>query len=204
MSRARFCGYCGAPRPVCSDSPRSPDVVCAACGHSTQVNATASGPALLVQTGIFAEDHILLLRRGLAPYAGQWAPVGGFVEAGESLETAAAREAREEVGIDLEVGHLVPHGVISLPELNQVHVLYLVILERRVPLHPALPEALEAAWFLEHEFPSSEVWDAHVNFDIGRLFARVRSGRLDFYQQTDTWLRVIGDDGRFTYLWNKK
>jgi 8-oxo-dGTP diphosphatase len=203
MSEARFCGYCGAPKPSCGDAAPSQGAVCSCCGHTTRINGLSAGPALLVQTGVFAEDHILLLRRGTAPYAGQWAPVGGFVEHGESLETAAAREAREEVGIDLDPRQLVPHGVISLPELNQVHVLFLVILGRRVPLHPALPEALEAGWFLEKDFPSGEVWDAHVNFDVGRLFARARSGRLDFYQQTDSWLRVIADDGRFTYLWNK-
>jgi ADP-ribose pyrophosphatase YjhB (NUDIX family) len=203
MSGARFCGYCGAPRPSV-DTPRSQDAACASCGHTTQINAASSGPALLVQTGIFAEDHILLLRRGLAPYAGQWAPVGGFVEPGESLETAAVREAKEEVGIDLEPGQLVPHGVLSLPVLNQVHVLFLVILARRVALQPAFPEALEAGWFLEKEFPAGEVWGAHANFDVGRLFARARRGRLDFYQQTDEWLRVIADDGGFTYLWQKK
>ena len=62
----------------------------------------ARGPALLVLVAVFADDSVLLHRRGVPPYEGQWAPPGGFVEAGESLEAAAIREVREESGISLE------------------------------------------------------------------------------------------------------
>ena len=55
-----------------------------------------SSRTLLVLTQIFAEDHILLLKRGLEPYRGKWAPPGGFVERGESSQAAAVREVWEE------------------------------------------------------------------------------------------------------------
>jgi ADP-ribose pyrophosphatase YjhB (NUDIX family) len=202
MSAARFCGHCGASLEKGAWREPPTDPACDACGRHTEVAAHRKGPSLLVQVGVFAENRILLLRRGTPPYAGRWAPVGGFVEPGESLEAAAIREAREEVGISLACEQLVPHGVISLPALDQVHVLYFVRLERAVGLNPAPPEALEAGWFTEDEFPSREIWDAHVNFDAGRLFERARSGRLDFYQQSERWLRVIEDDCRFTSLWS--
>ena len=61
------------------------------------------GPALLVLVAVFADDRVLL-HRGVAPYQGQRAPPGGFVEAGESLEAAAIREVWEEAGIKLGAG----------------------------------------------------------------------------------------------------
>jgi len=60
-------------------------------------------PSLTVDLVIFtiAEDDlkVLLIRRGQEPFKGRWALPGGFVEIDESLERAAARELKEEVGV---------------------------------------------------------------------------------------------------------
>lgn len=60
-------------------------------------------PSVTVDLVIFtiADDDlkVLLIRRGGEPFKGCWALPGGFVEIGESLEAAAARELSEEAGV---------------------------------------------------------------------------------------------------------
>ncbi len=60
----------------------------------------------LVATDIIIEyqDGIVLIERKNEPHG--WALPGGFVDVGESLENAAAREAREETSLDVTLREL--------------------------------------------------------------------------------------------------
>ena len=60
-------------------------------------------PILCVSVALFRDGRALVARRGRAPFAGMFSLPGGVVEIGESLEEAALRELREEVGVEAAI-----------------------------------------------------------------------------------------------------
>jgi ADP-ribose pyrophosphatase YjhB (NUDIX family) len=126
----------------------------------------SSGPALLVLTQIFAQNHILLLKRGLEPYRGKWAPPGGFVEHGEASQAAAIREVWEEVRVRLEPGQLQRQSIVDVPQLNQRYHIYTAHLTVRVPASAVAPECLQVGWFSQRDLSRIAVWDPGL-FGIG-------------------------------------
>ena len=74
---------------------------------------------------------VLLVRRGQAPYEGEWAIPGGFKRPGETLDEAAKRELGEETGVDA-ARLLTQFGAYGDPgrdpRMNVVTVAYLAVL----------------------------------------------------------------------------
>lgn len=71
-------------------------------GH-TYYNNPRVGVVLIFQK----DNKVLFSRRAHEPKQGKWDMPGGFVDPGETLEEAAIREAKEELGIDVEALHYI-------------------------------------------------------------------------------------------------
>jgi 8-oxo-dGTP diphosphatase len=91
--------------------------------------------------------HVLLVRRGEAPFQGMWAIPGGFKRPPETLDEAAKRELREETGVDA-ASLLTQFGAYGDPgrdpRINVVTVGYLAVI-RDVGAIVAGSDAADAA-----------------------------------------------------------
>ena len=93
-------------------------------------------PALTVDAVVFdGLGRLLLIRRRNSPFKGRYALPGGFVEYGETVEMAAARELMEETGIGPSSQRLI--GVYSEPKRDPrghtVSIAYLMQVGKAAP-----------------------------------------------------------------------
>ncbi len=92
--RSRHCGVCGAR----TRSERSGQQRICTAGSCGQVHFPRADPAII--TLVRRGDRALLVHQPKWP-AGRFSTLAGFVEPGESLEQALAREVAEEVGLEV-------------------------------------------------------------------------------------------------------
>lgn len=146
----RFCLCCAAPLESRLVKPGDPErLVCSGCGFIFYLD-----PKLAVGVIVEEEGALLLLRRAIEPGYGRWVFPGGFVDRGEHPEAAAAREAREEAGIEVRLDGLV--GVYNEPPGNPV--VLVVYRGQRLSGEPAaLDESLESRMFGLTEVPWEEL-----------------------------------------------
>jgi mutator protein MutT len=89
----KFCPRCGQPN--VENAVHS--LHCPACGFVYYFNPAIAAAAFIRNPS----GHILLIRRAKAPAKGKLALPGGFIDIGETAETAVQREIREEVSIEI-------------------------------------------------------------------------------------------------------
>jgi 8-oxo-dGTP diphosphatase len=99
--------------------------------------------------------QVLLIRRLAKPFQNRYALPGGFVLEHESVETAAARELREETGVDkVYLEQLYTFGDLNRdPRGRVVTVAYYALVPNTQSLHSST-DAADAAWFPVSGLPS--------------------------------------------------
>jgi 8-oxo-dGTP diphosphatase len=110
---------------------KTPDPGVPAGYDPSQFPAFAVTVDMVILTMSDSRLHVLLVRRGVAPFEGMWAIPGGFKRPNETLDEAAKRELAEETGVD-SASLLTQFGAYGDPgrdpRMNVVTVAYLAVL----------------------------------------------------------------------------
>jgi NAD+ diphosphatase len=132
----RFCGRCGT---ATVNAPAERAKLCPQCGL---LSFPRLSPAviMLIRRG---QDE-LLLARNRAFAEGFFSVLAGFVEPGESLEEAVAREVREEV--NLEIGNIRYFGSQPWPFPHSLMIGFTAEYESG-EIRPQADEIVEAHWY---------------------------------------------------------
>ena len=139
----KFCAGCGT-RLVVREQEGRQRPMCPKCGRVVYYD-----PKLAAACVIERDGKTLMVRRAVQTGYGLWSMPGGYVDRGEPVEAAAAREVQEEAGLLVEIDQLI--GVFS-DEGNPVVVAAYAATEVGGVLAPG-PESLDVGFFALHDLP---------------------------------------------------
>jgi ADP-ribose pyrophosphatase YjhB (NUDIX family) len=139
----KFCAACATPLELRQQDGQDRPV-CPECGKVVYFD-----PKLATASIIERDGHTLMVRRAVQVGYGLWSMPGGYVDRGEVVEHAAAREVREETGLIVEVQRLI--GVFS-DAGNPVVVAAYSAAETGGELVPG-PECLELGFYPPDQLP---------------------------------------------------
>ena len=145
---------------------------CTGCGHIEYNN-----PIPLVLCLLHTDEKVLMIRRAIPPYVDSWAPPGGFIDQGESIDVAAVREIREEIGVDVDPESMIPYSIVSIPSINQI----CFICRARLPdeVCPELgAEVSEAKWFDRDHMPFDDYFLPAHRDGLEMFYDSLKTGRF--------------------------
>ena len=106
-------------------------------------------PKLAAVVIVAYEGNILMVKRDIEPMMGRWSFPSGYVDRGEVVEEAAAREVREETGVEVKLDRLL--GVYSSRGTPVVLVAFAASAQSGTA--EAGDETQAVGWFPPNELP---------------------------------------------------
>lgn len=122
-----------------------------------------------------SDDQVLLTKRNVPPFQGEWVMPGGKIDLGEPIVAALQREVMEEVGLQVEVEDLLDVFEHVTPGEDNYHFIILYYLCR--PLYCDITrnpdEVEEAHWVSQSALTDYKMPDG-TRFILGKLFPERR------------------------------
>lgn len=119
-------------------------------------------PMVGVGVVVWRGPELLLIRRGKPPRIGDWSLPGGMQELGETVRETAAREVREETGLEIEVTRLIDVvDTITRDEDGRVRLQYTLVdfaAEWRAGEAVAGSDAAGVGWFRPEALGPLKLW----------------------------------------------
>ena len=106
--RAKHCPACGE-KLVIQGGENGDQPYCEACDRTIWQQ-----PIPCTDTAVVDGNQVLLIKRDNPPHVGKWALPGGIIDIDELPEEAAARELKEETGVDVDPNDLVYLGSYNI------------------------------------------------------------------------------------------
>jgi ADP-ribose pyrophosphatase YjhB (NUDIX family) len=171
-----FCPSCGArvARRI-PEGDHLPRDVCESCQAIHYEN-----PKLVAGCVPESGGLILLCRRAIEPRRGYWTVPAGFMENGETLQQAAARECHEEALARVEIQD--PCAIVHVLHAHQVHVLFRAVLADGS--YGIGVESLEVGLYDERDIPWPEIAFPSVEFTLRRYFEDRTRGERGLHFKT--------------------
>ncbi len=187
----KFCSACGQPvTQKIPDGDHLPRYVCTSCATIHYEN-----PRIIAGCVIEVDAKILMCKRAIEPRHGFWTVPAGFMENGESVQHAAAREAMEEALAHVQIGSLL--AIVNVIRAHQVHIMFRARLQPDRPDFGIGPESLETQLYDEAEIPWPQVAFLSVEFALRRYLEDRRAGVEQVHFRTIDWRdgKLVTTDG---------
>ncbi len=174
QANINYCPQCGSDQlQLCVPKGDSHSrQVCADCDHVIYQNPTVIAGCIIERDGKF-----LLAQRAIEPMRGRWSIPAGFMENGETVEQAAMREVREETGARVEL--LGPYSIFSVPQMNQVYIIFRARLMEFIEPHGDETEQL--SFVSANEIPWSELTYPAIGQILCRYINEDDRGQFGLY-----------------------
>lgn len=146
-----FCPHCGR-RLIDQVRYGKPHRVCDGCGFIHFYDPVVAAVVFAVQNG-----RLLMIRRAVDPERGKWAFPAGYVDYDEDPRQAAAREVREETGLEVSITCVI--DVLGRDTSDGAKASIVILFEGEVVggTPSAQDDAAEVAFFAVDEIPAGEL-----------------------------------------------
>ena len=169
----KFCSSCGGI--IEQRTPAGDQRIRAVCSACTTIHY--QNPRIVAGCVVESDGKILLCRRAIEPRRGFWTNPAGFMEIGETLQDAAARETREEAVAEVQLGPLL--AVVNVLRSAQVHIFFrATLIDTRFG---AGAESLEVRLYEETAIPWDDMAFSSSIFALRHYLEDRRLGRQELH-----------------------